>query len=121
MQFYPAEAPELAYVAKGESKIGGLPGLRRGLVGRGLPGRGQGMTAAGYNIGYSDYKIDYPGTTVATDVQRMKQAGVDLIVSCIDVKGNINLARAMQQYGLKTSQLWLSGNDQSTLNRPTRA
>ena len=59
------------------------------------------MTAAGYKVGYTDYKIDYPGTTVATDVQRMRQAGVDLIVSCMDVLGNINLARAVQQYGLK--------------------
>ena len=73
------------------------------------------MTAAGYKVGYTDFKINYPGTTVATDVQRMRQAGVDLIVSCMDVLGNINLARSVQQYGLKTSQLWLSGNDKSTL------
>ena len=75
----------------------------------------KGMADAGYKIGYTDYKIAYPGTTVATDVQRMRQAGTDLIVSCMDVLGNINLARAVQQYGLKSSQLWLSGNDKSTL------
>jgi ABC-type branched-subunit amino acid transport system substrate-binding protein len=54
---------------------------------------------------------------VATDVQRMKQAGSDFVLSCMDVQGNINMARAIQQYGLKITQLWLSGNDQSTLNQ----
>ena len=116
VQFYKAEAPELAYVAKGV-KAKSVAFLAYGVASSAAAcqAAATGMTAAGYTVGYTDYKIDYPGTTVATDVQRMKQAGVDLIVSCMDVKGNINLGRAVQQYGLKTSQLWLSGNDQSTL------
>ena len=78
------------------------------------------LQAAGYNVGYTDFKVNYPGTTVATDVQRMKQAGANMVVSCMDVQGNITMARAIQQYGLKMTQLWFSGNDQSTLSR-TRA
>ena len=35
----------------------------------------KGLTAAGYDVAYTDFKVAYPGTTVATDVQRMKQAG----------------------------------------------
>ena len=35
----------------------------------------------------------------------------------MDVQGNVTMARAIQQYGLKTSQLWLNGNDQSTLDQ----
>ena len=61
-------------------------------------------------------RSNYPGSTVATDVQRMKQAGSNFVVSCMDVQGNITMARAIQQYGLHMTQLWLSGNDQSTLN-----
>ena len=53
---------------------------------------------------------------MATDVQRMKQAGSNMVISCMDVQGNINMARAIQQYGLKMTQEWFSGNDQSTLN-----
>ena len=35
----------------------------------------------------------------------------------MDVQGNITMARAIQQYGLKTTQLWFSGNDQATLKQ----
>ena len=114
--YYPAEAPELAFVAK-HVKAKSVAFLAYGVASSAAAcqAAASGMAAAGYKIGYTAYKIDYPGTTVATDVQRMKQAGTDLIVSCMDVLGNINLARAVQQYGLKTSQLWLSGNDKSTL------
>jgi ABC-type branched-subunit amino acid transport system substrate-binding protein len=114
--YYPAESPEIAYVAK-KVKATSVAFLAYGVASSAAAcqAAAAGMAAAGYKIGYTDYKIDYPGTTVATDVQRMKQAGTDLIVSCMDVLGNINLARAVQQYGLKTSQLWLSGNDKSTL------
>ena len=80
----------------------------------------QNLQAAGYNVSYADLKVNYPGSTVATDVQRMKQAGSNMVVSCMDVQGNVTMARAIQQYGLKTTQLWFSGNDQSTLQR-TRA
>ncbi len=76
-----------------------------------------GLASAGYNVSYTDFKISYPGTTVATDVQRMKQAGSQLVVSCMDVQGNISMARAIKQYGVNIKQLWLNGNDQSTLNQ----
>ena len=75
------------------------------------------LTAAGYNVSYADLKVSYPGTTVATDVQRMKQAGSNFVVSCMDVQGNVTMARAIKQYGVNMTQLWLSGNDQSTLNQ----
>jgi hypothetical protein len=47
----------------------------------------------------------------------MKQAGSNFVTTCMDVQGNINVARAISQYGLKATQLWLSGNDQSTLDQ----
>ena len=74
------------------------------------------LKAAGYNVSYADLKIGYPGSTVATDVQRMKQAGSNFVLSCMDVQGNVTMARAIQQYGLKMTQLWLNGNDSPTLN-----
>ena len=38
---------------------------------------------------------------MATDVQRMKQAGSNIVVTCMDVQGNVTMARAIKQYGLK--------------------
>jgi len=74
------------------------------------------MKQAGYNVSYIDTNITYPGTTVATDAQKIQQAGSDFLLSCMDVTGNLNLARAFKQYGVQhITQLWLSGNDQPTL------
>ena len=92
--------------------------LRRRGIGRRLPGGAdRADRPPGYNVSYSDLKVNYPGTTVATDVQRMKQAGSNMVVSCMDVQGNVTMARAIKQYGLKMTQLWFNGNDQSTLNQ----
>jgi ABC-type branched-subunit amino acid transport system substrate-binding protein len=73
------------------------------------------LAAAGYHVSYTDFKISYPGTTVATDVQRMMQSGTQLVASCMDVQGNVTMARAIQQYGAHIKQLWFSGNDIQTL------
>jgi ABC-type branched-subunit amino acid transport system substrate-binding protein len=77
-----------------------------------------GMAEAHYDVVYTDFKISYPGTTVATDVQRIKQAGANMVVSCMDVQGNVTMARALQQYGLgNVTQLWFNGNDKQTLQQ----
>ena len=114
--YYPAEGPEMAYLAK-RTHATSIGMLAYGIASSaaGCQAGAKGLATAGFKVSYTDFKIGYPGTTVATDVQRMKQAGVNLVISCMDVLGNINLARAVQQYGLKASQLWLSGNDKSTL------
>jgi len=74
------------------------------------------LQQAGYNVSYVDTNVSYPGTTVATDAQRIQQAGADFVLSCMDVQGNLNMARAFQQYGVQhITQLWLNGDDQPTL------
>jgi branched-chain amino acid transport system substrate-binding protein len=118
VQYYPAEGPELAYVVRTvkHPKIA-LVAYGVASSAAACQAAGKSLTAAGYNVAYTDYKVAYPGTTVATDVQRMKSAGVNFVASCMDVLGNISMARAIKQYGLHATQLWLSGNDQSTLNQ----
>ncbi len=74
------------------------------------------LKKAGVNVNYVDVNIQYPGSTVATDVQRMQQAGSQFVLSCMDVTGNLTMARAIKQYGLSIKQLWLNGNDQPTLD-----
>jgi Periplasmic binding protein len=118
VQYLPSIAPQVAYVARAAKAT------KIGMVAYGVAASAaacqaadKGLTAAGYNVAYTNFKVAYPETTVATDVQRMKEAGVNFVLTCMEVQGNINMARAIQQYGLKTSQLWLNGNDQSTLNQ----
>ncbi|MGO8862526.1 MAG: ABC transporter substrate-binding protein [Acidimicrobiales bacterium] len=116
--YYPSEAAESAYVVK-RTHSDSVAVLAYGIPSSADACRAAatGLTSAGYKVSYVDLNIEYPGSTVATDVQRMKEAGSDFVLSCLDSGGNINLARAIQQYGLHVAQLWLSGNDVSTLRQ----
>ena len=69
----------------------------------------------GIPVGYEDLSVPYGGD-VSSDVLRMKAAGVDLVVSCMDVTGNVQLSRTMIQNAMTgASQLWLDGYNSSTL------
>jgi ABC-type branched-subunit amino acid transport system substrate-binding protein len=119
VEFYGAGAPQWAFVARQTQKKPSIAIIAYGIAAsaNACQASDNALTAAGYNVSYVDLKVNYPGTTVATDVQRMKQAGSNFVVTCMDVSGNITMARAIQQYGVKMTQLWLDGNDQSTLNQ----
>ena len=118
VEYYPAEAPQVAYVARKTESTPSIAFIAYGIAASAdaCQSEQNALTAAGYKVSYSDLKVNYPGSTVATDVQRMKQAGSNFVASCMDVQGNVTMARAIQQYGLHITQLWFSGNDQSTLN-----
>jgi ABC-type branched-subunit amino acid transport system substrate-binding protein len=73
------------------------------------------LARLGIHVGYEDLSVPYGGD-VSSDVLRMKAAHVDFVLSCMDVTGNIELSRTMQQNGMTdVNQLWLDGYDQSTL------
>jgi ABC-type branched-subunit amino acid transport system substrate-binding protein len=118
VQYLPGGTPEIAYlINKVHAKSVAIVAYGVAASAAACQADGKGLSAAGIKVSYTDYKIPYPGTTVATDVQRMKQAGADFVLSCMDVQGNVTMARAIKQYGLKATQFWLSGNDQSTLDQ----
>jgi ABC-type branched-subunit amino acid transport system substrate-binding protein len=117
VQYYQAGAPQVAYVARKTQTKPSIAFIAYNVAASAAACQAEAaaMQSAGYTISYSDYKVPYPGTTVATDVQRMKQAGSNMVVSCMDVQGNVTMARAIQQYGAKMTQLWFNGNDAQTL------
>ncbi len=116
-QYYQAGAAEFAYVARKTEARPSIAMLAYGVAASSdaCQAAENAMKSAGYNVSYVDLKINYPGATVATDVQRMRQAGSNFVLSCMDVQGNVALARAIHQYGLKVTQLWLNGDDTPTL------
>jgi len=73
------------------------------------------MQNAGYKI-YADVSAQLGGS-YASDVQRIQQAGSQVIITCMQASDNVTLARDVQQYGLNVKQLWLNGYDQSLLNQ----
>jgi branched-chain amino acid transport system substrate-binding protein len=74
------------------------------------------LTQAGVKVSYEDLSAPIDGN-MAPDVQRIKEAGSDFVVSCMDLTGNITLTRAIHQYGVKASQLWFNGYDQSAIDQ----
>jgi ABC-type branched-subunit amino acid transport system substrate-binding protein len=116
-QYYPAGATQFAYVARKTQSKPSIAIVAYGVAAsaNACQATENALQSAGYDISYVDLKIAYPGTTVATDVQRMRQAGSNFVVSCMDVQGNVTMARDIKQYGLKITQLWLNGNDVPTL------
>src|SRR3984957_8955128 len=118
VQYYPAGAPEDAYVARSTHSTSiAVLAYDVAASSDACQSAENSLKDAGYNISYTDLKVSYPGSTVATDVERMKQAGSNFVVSCMDVQGNVSMARAIKQYGVHMTQLWLDGNDQSTLDQ----
>jgi ABC-type branched-subunit amino acid transport system substrate-binding protein len=75
-----------------------------------------GLKKAGINVNYVDVGAQLGGS-YSSDAQRMQQAGSQAVVSCMQSTDNVTLARAIQQYGVKIKQLWLTGYDQQLLNQ----
>jgi branched-chain amino acid transport system substrate-binding protein len=119
VEYYPAGAPLDAFVARKTTTHPSIAIVAYGVAAsaNACQAAQNVLQSAGYDVSYVDLKVNYPGTTVATDVQRMKQSRSNFVMSCMDVQGNINMARAIQQYGVKATELWFNGNDQSTLNQ----
>ena len=113
VQYYPAGAPQVSFVARKTQAKPSIAFIAYGIAASAdaCQSEQNALQAAGYTISYSDLKVNYPGSTVATDVQRMKQAGTNVVASCMDVQGNVSMARAIQQYGAHITQLWFNGND----------
>ncbi len=75
-----------------------------------------GMKQAGVDVNLVDIGAQVGGS-YSSDVQKLQQAGSQLVVTCMQASDNITLARDIQQYGLKIKQFWLNGYDQALLNR----
>jgi hypothetical protein len=74
------------------------------------------LTKAGFTQAYTDLNVNFGGN-VNPDIQRMKSSGAQLVVSCMAVTQNVQMAQALKSYGIKAKQYWLNGSDQGVLNQ----
>ena len=120
VQYYPAGEPSINWwVNKVNGKKANVGLLALGVASSADSCKAftQGLQQAGIKVGYTDFNVAYGGNP-APDIKRMQAAGVNTVVSCMDVNTNISMARAIQQYNYKgVKSLWLSGNDQPTLDQ----
>ena len=75
-----------------------------------------GMGNFGVNVTYQDLAFGF-GADPTADVLQMKAHHVDMVLTCLDVTGNVSFARAIAQNGMTAHQVWLNGYDRSTLQQ----
>ena len=70
----------------------------------------------GFDVAFSDSSLAFGTTTLDADVQRVKDAGVDTVVTCMDVTGNTLLSKTLRRAGLaNVKQFWPTGYDAQAL------
>ncbi|HMK62859.1 MAG TPA: ABC transporter substrate-binding protein [Acidimicrobiales bacterium] len=88
----------------------------------GCQGTINGLHRYGIPIAFEDLSIPAPASDLHADVTRMQAAGVDMIVSCMDLGGNVLLSQTMQEAGVSgVTQLWQDGYDESAIHEYTSA
>jgi len=75
-----------------------------------------GMRGFGVNVSFTDLNFAF-GSDPTADVLQMKAHNVDMVLTCMDITGNVAFARAITQNGLAAHELWLNGYDRSTLQQ----
>jgi branched-chain amino acid transport system substrate-binding protein len=75
-----------------------------------------GMRRFGVNVSFTDLDFGY-GSDPTVDVLQMKAHHVDMMLTCMDITGNVAFARAITQNGLAVHELWFNGYDRSTLRQ----
>lgn len=71
---------------------------------------------AGIKVSYVNLDVPIDGN-ILPSVQAMQRAGSNWVMSCMDSDENVALAKAVSQYGLKMTQLWLNGADQGIVDK----
>ena len=118
IQYYPPIAPQVGYLMKRvKAKSIAVLAYNVSSSAGACSAAVTGLKKLGFHVAYSDLKLPPINANVTPDVQRLSAAHADFILSCMDVTGNIALARAVQQYGVHVHMLWLDGADQSVLNQ----
>ena len=72
----------------------------------------------GFEIAFIDSSLAFGTTSLDADVQRVKDAGVDFVTTCMDVSGNTLLSKTLKRAGLTSvRQFWPTGYDREALAR----
>ena len=109
--------PEGAFLAEQ------LHAKRVGILAYNVSGSREGCQGIAYRLAqhdipvvYEDTSIQAPPVDLTTDVNRMRAAGVDLVVSCMDLSGNRLLSQTLHQDGMgSVAQFWLDGYDEAAI------
>ncbi len=88
---------------------------------QGCTGAIAGLKKYGIDVVYTDLGIPAPAVDLSADVANIANKGANMVVSCMDLSGNLLLSQQIHQQGLHVIQYWYDGYDPSSLNNPTDA
>jgi ABC-type branched-subunit amino acid transport system substrate-binding protein len=110
--------PEPAYVAQqvGAHRVGlvyysGVPESQEACQGFQNVLTRFGIKVVG-NLGTPAPAVDLSGEAI-----RLKAAGAQMVISCMDLSGNVLLAQALRQQQMHATQYWLNGYDEQALRQ----
>lgn len=115
---YNSSVPDFAYVAK---KVGGT---KIALIALNYPSSQDECQPAltqlkknyGDTVAYSNLQEPLFDANFSTDVTKMRSAGVNMVISCMDVGSDVAFSQAMLGQGMtNVPQLWLDGYDRDVL------
>jgi ABC-type branched-subunit amino acid transport system substrate-binding protein len=86
---------------------------------QGCTGAIAGLKEYGIDVAYTDLGIPAPAVDLSADVAKIAASGANMVVSCMDLSGNLLLSQDIHQQGLHVTQYWYDGYDPSVLNNPT--
>ena len=66
-------------------------------------------------IVYDDASVPFGATDLSVTVQKMKDAGVDMVMTCLDTNGVVTLAKEMKRQGVQATQFLQNGYDYDLL------
>lgn len=114
---YATSAPDFAYVAtKVKATKTAFIALNYGPSAAECQSGLNGMKTYKLNVAYSNLAESIFGANFTADVIKMRAAGVNFVVSCMDATANLSLTQAMENNGMTNiPQVWLDGYDQSIL------
>jgi ABC-type branched-subunit amino acid transport system substrate-binding protein len=70
----------------------------------------------GFDVAFNDASLAFGTTSLDADVQRVKDANVDTVATCMDVSGNTLLSKTLRRAGLaNVKQFWPTGYDAQAL------
>ncbi|MGO9457371.1 MAG: ABC transporter substrate-binding protein, partial [Acidimicrobiales bacterium] len=118
---YASTAPSIAYLAK-TLKVKSLAALAYGVSSSSDACKADvtALKKAGFTISYTDLELTPLNPNLVPDVQRIRDSGSGLILSCLTVNGNIALSRDIKLYGLHVKQLWQTVVSQSVVNKDSK-
>ncbi len=70
----------------------------------------------GASVAFEDKSLAFGTADLSVQVSKMKDAGVDLVLTCMDTNGVVTLAKEMKKQGLKAPQYLPDGYDHKFLS-----